>query len=134
MREDVDSATVRGCWTRVLASAKAANEKRGMHSKRLVAVAAGLLVTSIHWAVAITIFTLILPQRFLISLILAICDAVMAVTVAVLWTAVGNLQSNALKAAAQESTGNAVRGQVVDTGLGVGSCGVWVCARWWLLR
>lgn len=44
----------------------------------------------------------------------------MAVTVAVLWIAVGNLQSNALKAGAQEITGKAVRGQVVDAGLDMG--------------
>jgi hypothetical protein len=118
--EDADSTTVRDYWTRVLTSAKAATEKRVMLWKRLVTAAAGVLITSILWAVAVIVFTLILPQYFFCSLILAIFDADMAVTVAILWTAVGNLQSNALKAAAQEITGKAVRGQVVDAGLGVG--------------
>ena len=91
MLEDADSTTVRDDWAPVLTSAKAATGKRGMLWKRLVTTATGLLITSILWAIAtIFIFILILPQLFISSLILAIFDAVMAVTVVVLWTTVGN--------------------------------------------
>lgn len=96
--EDDETTTVRDNWTGLLISAKAATEKCRHR---------------LHLDPGIIYF--LLPD-------------VVAVTVAVLWAAVGNLRPNALKAASQEITGKAVRGFVVYAGTGMRILWGLVCA------
>lgn len=116
--EDAGSATARDSWKRLLTSKNTETEKHVALWKRLVSAAGAMLIMSIFWAVGLMAFTAIKPQYFMYTFFLAIVDAVMALTAAVLWTTVGNLQSGPLGAAMQEMTSRGPA-RILEEGLGI---------------
>lgn len=117
--EDADTATARDSWRRLLTSHNTETEPQVAQWQRLVRAAAAMLILSIFWAVALIGFTALKPEFFHWTFYLAIVDAVLALTAAVLWTVVGNLQSRPLQAVMLEMTGrDSVK--IVEQGLAIG--------------
>jgi hypothetical protein len=117
--EDAETDPVKDRWIKLLSfPSQTETEIKIALWKRLVSASAAMLILSIFYSTALIAFVVLRPDYFESVSMLALIDVAMAITAAILWTVVANLQSALIRSGA-ERMGPSFQAPHLVSGLGI---------------